>query len=445
MKCVSSNKHACMESTENPAYPMALQEGYRSDDHIKSTFAADTVNPCANADTAQNRHLFVVEELLEGSEVDIDVIVRDSEIIYMEVIDNMPCIPPYFMEMGGKAPSGLPQESQHTLKETAKRIIRAFSHAAERTTSDGLRSERTTSDGLGVCPDVVSTKMQHMYFPGKVFRDTEQEHSGSRIPGEKTGNNENTHKNTWENNEMKDDDIFGNCGQDRQIVERHFAHSNSTMKDAQIDHPAHDPAVNKMIGKTEFDHDYGRKRRIQSSTCRSQRDKRAGNRTLNGVLHIEMMMTNQGKAVPIEVNCRLGGAECRLMNMETWGIDLGVAALLVAMGAPMGRLQVCVCMCVYVYVCMRVFVLVCTCACVRVCVCLCVCTCVYVFVFVSVFMCMCVFVCLCVCVFVCLCACVPVSVSVSLSMSVSVFESQSESVSVPLSVFLSVSESASFL
>uniref|UniRef100_A0A7S0I1C0 ATP-grasp domain-containing protein n=1 Tax=Hanusia phi TaxID=3032 RepID=A0A7S0I1C0_9CRYP len=58
---------------------------------------------------------------------------------------------------------------------------------------------------------------------------------------------------------------------------------------------------------------------------------REANRRIDGVLHVEAKWTSRG-AVPIEVNCRLGGAECRCMHMAGWGVDLGVEEAMVALG-----------------------------------------------------------------------------------------------------------------
>eukprot|EP00960_Hanusia_phi_P038378 753404-Hanusia_phi.AAC.6 len=48
---------------------------------------------------------------------------------------------------------------------------------------------------------------------------------------------------------------------------------------------------------------------------------------ITGTFHVEMILTEDGP-VPIEVNCRLGGAETRCLHLTAWDVDLGIETVL---------------------------------------------------------------------------------------------------------------------
>ncbi len=54
---------------------------------------------------------------------------------------------------------------------------------------------------------------------------------------------------------------------------------------------------------------------------------------LSGVVHLEAFSTPRGP-VPIELNARVGGAECYTNVLTAWGVDLGVNAARIALGLP---------------------------------------------------------------------------------------------------------------
>ena len=73
---------------------------------------------------AQERiNTFVVEEFLEGYEVDIDLVMYRGQCLYRLLTDNGPCAPPYFSESWSLVPSV--QLSEQQVKETEQLAIDA--------------------------------------------------------------------------------------------------------------------------------------------------------------------------------------------------------------------------------------------------------------------------------------------------------------------------------
>jgi len=74
--------------------------------------------------TAQERiNTFVVEEFLDGYEVDIDIVMFEGKCIYRLLTDNGPCAPPYFSESWSLVPSV--QLTEEQVKETEQLAIDA--------------------------------------------------------------------------------------------------------------------------------------------------------------------------------------------------------------------------------------------------------------------------------------------------------------------------------
>ncbi len=68
----------------------------------------------------------LVEEYLDGAEVDIDMLVQHGRVVYAAVTDNFPPRQPYFMEVGGQIPSALPEGAQRALVENAMTVLDAL-------------------------------------------------------------------------------------------------------------------------------------------------------------------------------------------------------------------------------------------------------------------------------------------------------------------------------
>ncbi len=71
---------------------------------------------------------FMVEEMIIGNEVDIDLLVDHGEIRFLSISDNFPSTGPghLFMEIGGACPSNLPADRQKDLVEMTHTMVKSF-------------------------------------------------------------------------------------------------------------------------------------------------------------------------------------------------------------------------------------------------------------------------------------------------------------------------------
>jgi carnosine synthase len=69
---------------------------------------------------------FLLEQYLDGDEVDVDVVMAEGEWRYAAVSDNGPTLEPYFNETWAVTPSLLPRQKQHELRELAINCVKAL-------------------------------------------------------------------------------------------------------------------------------------------------------------------------------------------------------------------------------------------------------------------------------------------------------------------------------
>jgi carnosine synthase len=72
----------------------------------------------------------LLEQYLDGNEVDIDVVMSEGEWRYAAVQDNGPTLEPYFNETWAASPSLLPKEKQNALRDLAVSSVKALGFAA---------------------------------------------------------------------------------------------------------------------------------------------------------------------------------------------------------------------------------------------------------------------------------------------------------------------------
>ena len=72
------------------------------------------------------RTTIMMEEYLDGPEVDVDVVMSDGEAVYGAVTDNWPTVEPYFLETGSNAPSILPLKQQKELMDLSIQTVKAL-------------------------------------------------------------------------------------------------------------------------------------------------------------------------------------------------------------------------------------------------------------------------------------------------------------------------------
>ena len=65
----------------------------------------------------------LVEEYIDGDEVDIDILLQNGKIKFFSISDNFQTIEPFFLETGQAIPSTLPEQSQKDLIALAEETL----------------------------------------------------------------------------------------------------------------------------------------------------------------------------------------------------------------------------------------------------------------------------------------------------------------------------------
>ena len=91
-----------------------MQEAKNAYDEIIKSFEKDD-NIKWNPVMPVNHIL--LEEFLEGPEFDIDILLWEKKAVYAQVVDNWPCISPYFLETGSNMPSTFSNEILKSLEK----------------------------------------------------------------------------------------------------------------------------------------------------------------------------------------------------------------------------------------------------------------------------------------------------------------------------------------
>ena len=76
------------------------------------------------ANTGVSVHL-QIEEFIDGQEVDVDCIVQNGKICYAGISDNKQTTRPYFCEMGGAAPSKLPESAKADIYNQLEKYVKS--------------------------------------------------------------------------------------------------------------------------------------------------------------------------------------------------------------------------------------------------------------------------------------------------------------------------------
>ena len=67
----------------------------------------------------------MMEQYLDGDEVDVDIVLSDGQVTYAKVTDNLPTLEPWFNETGACTPSLLPAQKQEELISTSTKMLKA--------------------------------------------------------------------------------------------------------------------------------------------------------------------------------------------------------------------------------------------------------------------------------------------------------------------------------
>ena len=108
---------------------------------------ADPKAPAAAAPAASSwiKTTLMLEEYLDGPEVDVDLVLSEGAAVYGAVTDNWPTVEPYFNETGSNCPSILPLPAQAELVDLAVKSVTALGftlgvfHVELKQTSRGAR------------------------------------------------------------------------------------------------------------------------------------------------------------------------------------------------------------------------------------------------------------------------------------------------------------------
>ncbi|HNT29529.1 MAG TPA: ATP-grasp domain-containing protein [bacterium] len=113
-------------------------------DELLRTYDFSKNNVSTHADAAEWDELeFLVEEYIDGDEVDIDMLIQNGKLKYWSMSDNDKTNEPYFVEVGQNIPSNLPQQDQEELVEMAEDVLEklgiqnAVIHFEAKSTSKG--------------------------------------------------------------------------------------------------------------------------------------------------------------------------------------------------------------------------------------------------------------------------------------------------------------------
>lgn len=113
-------------------------------DEFYDTFSYIKKNISSYTESALSEGLDVlVEEYIDGDEVDIDIILQNGKIKFYSVVDNYKTEEPFFIETQQAIPSELPEKDQEALVETAEKILEKLGiqngciHFEAKNTKDG--------------------------------------------------------------------------------------------------------------------------------------------------------------------------------------------------------------------------------------------------------------------------------------------------------------------
>eukprot|EP00891_Asterochloris_glomerata_P006828 jgi/Astpho2/6828/Aster-06504 len=103
----------------------ALQQADASDEDEPADGSAKPVRQEGNA-SSWIKMTLMLEEYLDGPEVDVDLVLSEGQAVYGAITDNWPTVEPYFNETGSNCPSILPMKQQQELIELAVQAVQCL-------------------------------------------------------------------------------------------------------------------------------------------------------------------------------------------------------------------------------------------------------------------------------------------------------------------------------
>ena len=103
----------------------ALEQGGGDDDEEDGGVGGEDSGKGGNAGSWIQMSI-MMEEYLDGPEVDVDLVFSEGQAVYGAVTDNWPTVEPYFLETGSNSPSILPAYQQRELLDLGVRTVQAL-------------------------------------------------------------------------------------------------------------------------------------------------------------------------------------------------------------------------------------------------------------------------------------------------------------------------------
>lgn len=113
----ASYAKVCKELASARIVAGALEQGNDDDDADGGGGGGSSVHTAGGNASSWIRTDIMMEEYLDGPEVDVDLIMSEGQPVYGAVSDNWPTVEPYFNETGSNSPSILPSHKQRELLE----------------------------------------------------------------------------------------------------------------------------------------------------------------------------------------------------------------------------------------------------------------------------------------------------------------------------------------
>ena len=124
----------CKRVAENFSFPLVIKPVYgtsgayvvkvENEDELYSTYEYITKNISTEIESALANGLdILVEEYIDGNEVDVDILLQNGKVKFYSITDNFQTREPFFVETGDAIPSSLPAWEQQKLVALAEEVL----------------------------------------------------------------------------------------------------------------------------------------------------------------------------------------------------------------------------------------------------------------------------------------------------------------------------------
>ncbi len=124
----------CKSVAENFTFPLVIKPAYgassayvvkvKNEEELYNTYEYIKKNLSTEIESAlANGKDILVEEYIDGDEVDVDILLQNGKIKFYSITDNFQTREPFFVETGEAIPSGLPAHEQKELIQLAEEVL----------------------------------------------------------------------------------------------------------------------------------------------------------------------------------------------------------------------------------------------------------------------------------------------------------------------------------